>query len=57
MIFLERILVMLMHMLFLTAVCLGEVWYVQYDCSFRMLHPCNTSRIAAYCRIGTCSSL
>lgn len=44
--FLERILLIPMHMLFLTAVCLGKVQYVQYvqyDCNFRMLHPCNMS--------------
>lgn len=57
--FLERILVMPMHM-FLTAVCLGKVRYVryvQYDCNFRTLHPCNMSCIPAYCRIWACSSL
>ena len=41
--FLERILVMPMHVFFLTAVCLGKVRYVRYDCNFRMLHPCNMS--------------
>lgn len=57
---LERLLVMPMHMLFLTALCLGKVRYVryvQYDCNFRMLHPCNMSLIPTYCRIWACSSL
>lgn len=48
--FLERIFIMPMHMLHLTAVCLGKVWYIHY--SFKMLHPCNMPYIPAFAGLG-----